>query len=252
METIVLTGASRGIGAATAESLARPGRRLILVARGAEALEAQCEEVRRAGAEAIARPCDLSDVEAVNELARSTGPVHGLVLNAGIANDQPFLAGSEAAAQLELQLNYMAPSLLLRAYLPEMKARGSGRVVAVGSLTSFVPFPGNATYAASKAALFTLIRSLRLELAGSGVYLGVVLPGYTETDMTKHLATRAPSMSAEAVGRMVAQSYELRRSVVVPGVVNRMAARVFGAFPGLSDSVLARFGRSLLPSRVDA
>lgn len=199
------------------------------------------------GAEAQIRLCDLADPAAVSALAASLPPLDGMVLNAGRANDRPFLSVDQGAITQELQLNYLTPAALLRHALPAMRQRGRGTVVAVGSLTSFVPFPGNATYAASKSALYTLIRSLRLELEGSGVSVGVVLPGLTDTAMTKRLRTSGPTMSADAVGRAVARCYEQRQAVVVPGLMNRAAASVFGAFPATLDALLARFGDGLIP-----
>lgn len=243
----MVTGASRGIGGATALCLARPGRKLILVARTEAALQACKAQVEERGGEAEVRACNLKDPVAVAELAATSGELDGLILNAGMSNDASFLSTTPEAVAAELQLNYLTPVYLLGYHLPRMKTRGQGRIVAVGSLTSFVPFPGNATYAASKSALFTLMRSLRMELEDSGVSLGIVLPGHTATEMVKDLKASVPSMSPEAVGRMVARCYERGHSVVVPGVMNRLAASMFGAFPASSDSMLSRFAHVFVP-----
>jgi uncharacterized protein len=248
VETIVITGASRGIGAAAASHLASARRRLILVSRTQSALDSMC---RGLPGEAQPLVADLSredgGVGLLSMLAERGIVPDGWVLNAGMANDRPFTDSESGAIKRELQLNYLTPLSILEAEVRRMKRRGFGRIVTVGSLTSFVPFPGNATYAASKAALFTLMRSLRAELNGSGVHLGVVLPGYTRTAMTQGLSSVVPSMSADEVGRYVARAYERGEAMVVPGLANRMAARLFGGFPQTSDWMLARFADFVIP-----
>jgi short-subunit dehydrogenase len=247
MERVLVTGASRGIGAATAAALARPQRHLLLVARTETSLNRVREQVERAGGSASILPCDLARPEQVEQLNHAVGDLDGMVINAGMSNDRRFLASAIEDMDREMQVNYGSPRAMLHHHLPRMVHRGRGRVVTVGSLTSFVPFPGNATYAASKAALFTMVRSLRAELDGSGVTLGVVLPGLTRTEMTRHMTVHAPPMSAEDVGRSVAQCYEEGRPLVIPGLMNRAAAKLFGAFPGFSDRLMVRFSDLLLP-----
>jgi len=248
VETIAITGASRGIGAASAKHLASTRRRLVLVSRSEQSLVSLC---RSLPGEAVPVVADLSvetgGQELLSILAERSLVPDGWILNAGMANDVQFTATEGTAIKRELQLNYLTPLSILAAEVRRMKARGRGRIVTVGSLTSFVPFPGNATYAASKAALFTLVRSLRAELNGSGVELGVVLPGYTRTAMTNGMSSMVPSMSADEVGRCVARAYERGEALVVPGLANRMAARIFGGFPKTSDWMLARFADFIVP-----
>lgn len=247
METILVTGASRGIGAATAKALARAGRRVIGVGRNRRTLDEAGKRVADRGATWCSHACDLSQPEQVEELVRAWPDLDGLVLNAGVSNDVQFGRATPEQVQNELQVNYLTPVTLLRHHLSRMRNRGGGRVVAVGSLTSFVPFPGNATYAASKSALYALLRSLRVELRGSGVQLGIVLAGYTDTAMTRGMRTRLPAMTADAVGRTAQRAYEKGGGVVIPGLMNRAAAGVFGAFPDSSDLVFARMSQLLVP-----
>jgi len=251
METIIITGASRGIGAAAARRFARPGRRLVLMARSAAQLEARADEVRAEGGEARVAPVDFAEpsmmrrqLEAVLE---EEGAIDGVVLNAGVSNGLAFSEATRDSTQREMEVNYFAPVELMRRVVPEMTHRGRGRIVVVGSLTSFVPFPGNAGYCASKAALFSFIRSVRIELRGTGVHLGVVLPGYTRTSMTTNFEARAPSMSAAAVADAVAGCYERDLPLVVPGAMNRVAAHLFGAFPATSDRLLTHMARFVIP-----
>lgn len=252
MDTVLITGASRGIGAAAVRRLSKPGRQLVLMARGQAALEARAREVEARGGTAIVLPVDLAEPDEVRArmdgLAEAGHRIDGLVLNAGVARGLDFARATRASAQREMEVNYFAPVEIMRRVLPGMLSRGQGRIVVVGSLTSFVPFPGNAGYCASKAALYSFVRSVRIELRGSGVHLGMVMPGYTKTDMTTNLSTRVPAMSADEVADAISLCYERRRSLVVPGTMNRFAARMFGAFPTTSDRMLTRVARFVIPS----
>lgn len=244
----MVTGASRGIGAAAARCLARGGRKLILVSRNQKSLQTTEADLHRLGADTEVAPCDLGDPEQVRQLLLRFPDLEGLILNAGLANGRTFLQSSSQDMAYEMQVNYLTPTHLLRHHLERMVNRRSGTVVAVGSLTSFVPFPGNASYAASKSALYTLLRSLRVELKDASVGIGMVLAGYTDTAMTANMTTRVPAMSADEVGRSVARCYE-RPAVMIPGFMNRAAAGLFGAFPESSDSVFSRLSHFLVPTR---
>ena len=124
-----------------------------------------------------------------------------------------------------------------------MIERDRGAVAVVGSLTSAVPFPGNASYAASKAALQALVRSLRLELTSTNVHLGLVLPGFTATSMTAGMSSLLPAMPADDVARAVERCLKERRPLVVPGLLNKVGLRLFSAAPALTDALLVRLPR---------
>ncbi len=247
LERIIVTGASRGIGEAIAYRLARRGNRLLLLARTERDLERVSKRAREQGADVEHRCVDLSRPEQVelllDEIERNFGPVDALVLNAGVAHSRPFLETDLASMDYELRVNFGAPALFLRRILRQMIERDRGAVAVVGSLTSAVPFPGNASYAATKAALFALVRSLRLELTSTNVHLGLVLPGFTATSMTAGMSSLLPAMSADDVARAVERCLTKRRSLVVPGLINKVALRLFSAAPELTDAVLARLPR---------
>ncbi|MGF1509467.1 MAG: SDR family NAD(P)-dependent oxidoreductase [Myxococcota bacterium] len=247
MERLLVTGASRGIGSAAALALARPGRHIVTVSRGRAGLEATRRAIESKGAEASVYVCDLAVPSDVDRMNDELGDLDGIVLNAGVSNNRSFCESTSDAFERELQVNYLSPVQILRHHLPALVRRNGGHVVAVTSLTALVPFPGNATYAASKAAILALFRSLRVEMDGTGVTFGCVLPGYTDTEMTRAMETRAPPMSAEVVGQAVADCYERRLSFVVPGTMNRAAARMFGAFPRVSDALMTRFVDFMVP-----
>lgn len=251
-ETIVITGGSRGIGAAAALALANSSREIVLLARTEDDLIRQVELIERRGGHASYRVVDLACRDSVAALGQwfveEVECIDGLVLNAGISNDVDFDQSSRELMEREMAVNYHAPADLLSFVLPDMKARRSGKVVVVGSLTAFVPFPGNASYTASKAALQALIRSVRMETRDQGIHFGMVLPGLTDTDLTRGKRTILPAMPAAAVGRAVAQCYDDEKMVVVPGRLNQVAAKVFSAFPETSDWLLSRVSSLLVPS----
>ena len=254
VKTIAITGASRGIGASAAIALASPARRLVLMARSEDKLRQTQAQVERRGGQAIVLPVDLSSRKGAELcskllLERTDGQLDVLILNAGISNHSDFLNSNLDAIEYELRLNYLSPLVILRQCLPHMVTQpDGGHVVCVGSLASLMPFPGEASYAASKAALLSLLRSLRVELRHQPVTLTTVLPGYTATEMTSKHRSLLPAMSSERVGISIVKAVEERPHLVIPGISNRLAARLFRTFPGISDRLLARFASLLVPS----
>ena len=214
----------------------------MLLARSEIDLSRVRRVARRKGAEAEYLRVDLSrrdQVEhAVDEIEYGDGPVDGLVLNAGTANGVPFLESDAEGVDYEFQVNFFAPTMFLRRIVRGMVERDRGSVAVVGSLTSMVPFPGNASYSASKGALQSLIRSLRLELSETGVHVGLVLPGFTRTSLTSRLSSMLPTMEPEEVARAVERCLLERRRIVVPGLVNNLAYRFFAALPEISDALV--------------
>lgn len=215
--TALVTGASRGIGAAIARRLAREGARVALVARSGRALELLAAEL---GGGAVAAACDLNlpgaaDVvqAALDDLGAASPDI--LVNNAGAFLIAPAHETSVEAFRETLELNLTAPFALVRAFLPEMRRRGSGHVVTVGSIADRTIFPGNAAYAASKHGLRALHEVLRAELRGSGVRVSLVSPGPVDTELwdvvdpdnregfTPRAQMLAPDAVADAVGYVV-------------------------------------------------
>ena len=177
-----MTGASRGIGRAIAESLAGAGAQVTLVARGADALH---EVAHGIGDRAVVAPCDVSDANAVAVLVASLKAnnivPHILVNNAGTFPLAPLDEMEPAAFEQAIRTNLVAPFIVLRALLPEMKVRGSGHVVTVGSVSDRSVFVGNGAYAASKYGQRAMHEVLRQELRGTGVRATLVSPAATDT-----------------------------------------------------------------------
>jgi len=184
----LVTGASRGIGLATARALAAAGARVALVARSAERLAALARELREAhGVDAVALPCDVRDVaaaaRAAADAAARLGAVDVLVNNAGVFSLAPVEGTDPAEFARTLEANLVAPFAFARAVLPAMRARGAGHLVTVGSVADRAAFPENGAYAASKFGLRGLHEVLRAELRGSGVRATLVSPGPVDTEM---------------------------------------------------------------------
>ncbi len=238
---IVITGASRGIGEATALELAGADAELVLVARSKDALEDVRRRCEERGARAWVLTTDLSCAESATTLADAilerVGPPDVLILNAGVANDAAFLDAPVGSATREVGVNYLAPVALMKRLLPFMYDRRSS-IVVVSSLTVHVPFPGNGTYSASKAALHNLLRTLRIELRDSQVHVGAVMPGYTDTAMAEAVSPPFGAMQPSRVARAVRRCIDERRTVVVPGVLNWLAARLFRNAPEVADRLM--------------
>jgi NADP-dependent 3-hydroxy acid dehydrogenase YdfG len=209
----LVTGASRGIGAAVARGLARHGARVALLARGEDALRALADEI---GGEALAVTCDVRDARsterAVAKLTESLGGGPDIVVNnAGAFLIAPADETSVADFRETLEVNLTAPFALVRAFLPRMRERGRGHIVTLGSIADRSVFPGNAAYAASKHGLRALHEVLRAELRGTGVRSSLVSPGPVDTalwdeidpDNQPGFTPRAQMLSPQAVADAV-------------------------------------------------
>jgi NADP-dependent 3-hydroxy acid dehydrogenase YdfG len=183
--TALITGASRGIGAAVARRLAADGARVALIARSAEALHALAKEL---GKGAIAIPCDVRQpnaaevaAAALREIAPDAPDI--IVNNAGAFLIAPAHETTVDAFRDTLEVNLVGPFVIVRRFLPAMRARGSGHVVTIGSIADRATFPGNAAYAASKYGLRALHEVLRSEQRGTGVRVTLVSPGPVNTEL---------------------------------------------------------------------
>jgi short-subunit dehydrogenase len=222
--SVLITGASRGIGAALAERFAAAGARPVLVARSADTLG---EVAARTGGAAV--PADLTDPDVVAGLVARIeadhGPIDVVVNNAGIGEPACFLDGSDAEDRRTFQLNVLTPMSLCRQAAPGMVARGRGHLVNVSSLAGFVPFPGLATYAATKAALSQYTAALRADLRGLPVGTTLVELGPVPTELLDEVQGYRPT--ADAFGRAAALrlSVDVDRRVVADAVVDAVRHR---------------------------
>lgn len=250
--TVLITGASAGIGAALARTYAAEGWNVILTARRQAPLQALADELTAAhGVTATVIPEDLSDPEAPERLVATIAAhgltIDGLVNNAGFSRVTGFLDTGLSAHRAMIQVMLTAPVELSRLLLPGMIQRGFGRVLNVASLAGQMPATGGDTlYGPIKSFLIKASQGLHLEMAGTGVHVTALCPGYTLTEFHDVNGTRAEVSAAYPAwmwqtARHVAEvgyaACEANRPKVTPGVMNNVMA---GLAKHLPDAMALR------------
>ena len=187
-KVVIVTGASRGIGAAAAMALGRAGATLMLTARSVAAAETVAADIRRAGGVAAAMACDVSDWNAVQRLATETqrhyGKIDALINNAGVIEPIAVTAESDPTAWARLiEINLVGAYYAIRAVLPPMLAAGGGTIVNISSGAAHNPLEGWSAYCSGKAGLAMLTRQIALEHAAQGIRVFGFQPGTTDTEM---------------------------------------------------------------------
>ncbi|MCS7088768.1 MAG: SDR family oxidoreductase [Thermoflexales bacterium] len=253
--TVLITGASSGIGEAFARRLAREGYNLVLVARRKERLEALAEDLkRRHTVSAQAFVADLSrkeDIQRVADLVASLadeGQLDLLINNAGFG-----FVGSFVEVPLVEQLNMLAVHVeasvqLTRAALPGFLRRRRGGIINVASIAGWFPMPGNATYGASKRYLINFSQSLQAELQGSGVYVQALCPGFTYSEFHDAPSYRAAGFRRDSVPPFLWQTAEQ----VVEASLNQLGRGEVICIPGLHNRAIVLLGAITPPGIVRA
>jgi short-subunit dehydrogenase len=247
----LITGASSGIGATYADRLARRGHDLVLVARDEARLNALAARLRaEAGVAVSVLKADLTDkagVRAVEQRLRDDAAITLFVNNAGMAPSQPLLSADLDRLDVLVELNVAAASRLAVAAAQAFVARGGGRIVNIASALAVAPERFNGVYSGTKAFLLALTQSLAVELAGKGVTVQAVLPGFTRTEIFDRAGVDVSGMDPSrimAVGEMVdAALVGLDRGEVVtipsladPAVWDAAEAARLALGPGLSNN----------------
>ena len=181
-KTVVITGASSGIGRATALEMARRGARLVISARRAGQLEEVAGQCRQAGAECRTVPADVTRRDDCFRLIESAGEVDVLVNNAGFAYFGPMVNADPEHIRGMIETNYLGAVWCAQAVLPQMLERRSGTIVNVASIAGLMGYAGMGGYCATKFALVGFSEALRDEVMGHGVRVALVCPGTTETE----------------------------------------------------------------------
>jgi 3-oxoacyl-[acyl-carrier protein] reductase len=202
----IVTGASRGLGKAMAETLGSAGARVACVARNEEKLANTVKTIVDNGGQATACPCDVTDRVKVDELvdhiADEWGRLDIVVNNAGITRDTLLPRMSDDEWDDVIHTNLRSAFLWCRAAARYMMRARYGRIINISSVSGLIGNPGQTNYSASKAGLIGLTRSLSRELAGRKVTINAVAPGFIESDMT---ATLGPAVVDEAKKRIPAK-----------------------------------------------
>jgi len=257
----IVTGASRGIGRALCERLAKRGARLGLVARGRDGLEELAASLpAREGADHVALAADVgrrSDMEkAVERFVKKTGGLDLLVANAGIAHYGPFADVELEKAEEMVRVNVLGTLYTVSAGINQMLDHARGHVVVVSSGAGLRAFPWGAVYGGTKAFDRGFAEALRHELSGTGVGVTTVFPGEVETALHDHQRDRLPDWRTDEntieAGRVaddiVAAVESDRREVHAPRAVKLLGLN--GLAPRLTDELVARArGRSAAPRR---
>jgi len=216
---VVVTGASSGIGEATAIAFARRGARAILVARRKDRLDAVAARIEQAGGRAIAWTCDVTDLARVEKLpglvTELTGqPVDILVNNAGIAGGGSFLELSHDRIDEVVRVNLLGVMHVTRVFLPGMLSRGSGHIINVASLAGRFAVPGAAVYSATKHGVVAFSESLDVSSRRRGVLVTSVNPAYVPTEGFP--ATRRPSILTLTPARVAEAIVKVAREGISP------------------------------------
>ena len=232
--TIVITGASSGIGADLARQLAERGYNVTLTARRRERLEELAAELREAhDVHVDVETCDLGDAKAraqlIGKLRAGERELVGLCNNAGFGNLGNFLDNELEKETQVVRLNIEAVHELTGAFLPRMVEQGAGAVLNVASTAAFQPLPGFATYAASKAFVQSFSEAVHSELSGTGVSVTSLCPGFTRTEFEDaagagDAAAKLPGftwMESDDVARQGIEGMLAGKRTVVPGMLNK-------------------------------
>lgn len=216
-QTVLITGATGGIGGALVEAYAEPGNTLILQGRNAARLAEQAALCEARGARVLTRVLDLRDREALSQWLREVcalEQVDLLIVNAGVnTNTGPDGAGERwEDIQALIEVNVLAAMATVDGVLPSMRARGSGQIALISSLAAYFGLPVTPSYCASKAAVKVYGEALRGWLAPEGVRVNVVMPGYVDSQMCHDMPGPKPFLwPADKAARFIRRGLERNR-----------------------------------------
>lgn len=246
----IVTGASAGIGEATARAMAAAGMRVALCARRKDRLERLAADLRAAGAEVAVQVLDVTDAAAVRDMvgaiAARWGRLDVLLNNAGRGIAATLEDTSPQEFRDLIELNVMAVLTATQVALPLMRRQGSGHIINVSSIVGRRGMPYRAAYAATKFALGGLSEALRVELRGTGIAVSLVYPIQTATEF-HHVQTQkvpwhpvGPVQSADRVARAILRCIRRPRPEVYPYWPSRLLAVLSVIAPGLVDRGMSR------------
>lgn len=253
---VAITGASAGIGRATAVRLARDGASLAICARRADRLDAAAQEIRAAGGEALAIAADVTRAEDMDRFVAATverfGHLDVMICNAGFGIAGAIDDISPAQMRELVDINYMGTFYAARAALAVFRRQASGHLVIVSSIVGRRGVPYMGAYAATKFAQVGLAECLRSEVVGSPIHVTVVYPVSTETEFfdvmsreTGTVVTRAhgPRQPVTVVADAIARAIDRPVAEVFPHFKSRALVWLNAVAPAFTDRLVQRFGR---------
>ena len=243
-KTILITGASSGIGEALAEAYAGPGITLVLTGRDRERLDAVAARCTAGGADVRAAAVDVADRAAMADwlaLVDRTTPVDLCIANAGISGGTGRRGESEEQARRILAVNVDGVLNTIHPLIGPMTARGRGQLALVSSLAGFRGYPGAPAYCASKAAVRSYGESLRLDLRPSGIEVSVICPGFVKSRITDRNRFPMPFlMDADRAASIIKRGLERNRGRIAFPLPTYLMAWLVAVLPSaLADAVLA-------------
>lgn len=249
-QTIVLTGASSGIGAALAAEYAGPGRAMLLIARDADRLGATAEAARAAGAEVETALVDVTDADAMRATILDYDdrrPVDLVIANAGVSRSG--LPEPQGQAKWVTEVNFFGVLNTVEPLIPRMIARRSGQVAVVSSIAALRPLGDLPSYSASKAAVRAYGQAIRSKLRGSGVAVTVICPGFVTTPMTDaHHGYKPFEVRADKAAGLIRRAVEARRGALTfPWALSALTFLGNRLPPFLSDWFERRFAAEVRP-----
>ena len=238
---VLITGASRGIGYETSLQFVKKGYRVIGVARSEKGL-AELENQSPDG-NFVPWQADLGSATKSKKVIREVlaeYPLDGVILNAGFSQNGLFAASKASHWKKEMEINYFSPAMMLQECIHFFKGQGRGHILAVSSLTAQVPFPENASYAASKAAFYNLMRTVKLEESDSPIRFSLVLPGATDTEMAQAFESLLPKAHPRVVAKAIWKCWRKPEFPHVVGPINRFAYNCSRLAPDNFDFLLSK------------
>lgn len=246
-KVVIVTGASSGIGKATALLLAGQGANVALAARRRDALEQVAGQIEGMGRQALVAPTDVARQDQVECLVQQTldrwGQVDVLVANAGQYFRSPIADAGSSVFKQAMEINFYGALYTVLAVLPHMLGRDSGHIVLMSTVDGKKGIPPDAPYVAAKFAMAGFGDVLRQELRGSGVGVTTLFPGRVDTPLIDYL--KVPWMSAkippEAVARAVLRAIERRPAEIILPFQAKLLVYTNALFPGLADWAVRAF-----------
>jgi len=263
-KVILITGASSGIGHATALMLAPERVKLVLVARRENLLKDLAEQCGRGGSTALVLPLDLRSPDQVKKMIHSVlnefGRIDVLVNNAGFGYYGTVENTPPDIVREIFNLNFEASLLAMQLVIPSMRQQGSGHIINVSSIAGKRGLPLSGIYCATKFALNGISEALRIELQGSGIEVSLVNPAATETefgtnvrygDVTRKFKAMGRVQSAEEVALAIVQCMKQPKKEVYPYRVGKLVVWANALIPSMVDKVMIRLYRNRMQARAD-